>query len=71
MKEKEKLFINIRFLAGLHPSETMILCGEEMSSFPFLENAWLHIKGERRNNYKKKIEIRIKLFIRYKIIGID
>ena len=51
MKEKEKLFINIRFLAGLHPSETMILCGEEMSSFPFLENAWLHIKGDKIQNY--------------------
>ena len=39
MKEKEKLFINIRFLAGLHSSETMILRGEEMNEFPFLENA--------------------------------
>jgi imidazolonepropionase len=51
MKEKEILFVNIRFLAGLHPQETMILRGEEMNDFPFLENAWLHIKGNKIHNF--------------------
>ena len=51
MKEGEKLFINIRFLAGLHPSETRILRGEGMNNFPCLQNAWLHVKGEKIQNF--------------------
>lgn len=41
------LIYNIGRIYGTHPADTLCLRGREMDTFPYLENAWLHIRDTK------------------------